>query len=104
MTFDRACSLADVPKDEALAVTVGDYDVAIARDGTSSSRSGPVLHAGSALRGRGGRMAPSSAGCTARASSCAPASPPTSRDGAVATFPVEVRGDEQLVDTTTTLN
>ena len=33
MTFERACALADVPTDEALAVTVGDYDVAIARDG-----------------------------------------------------------------------
>ena len=28
--FERACALADVPKDEALAVTIGEYDVAVA--------------------------------------------------------------------------
>ena len=33
MTFERACALADVPEDEALAVTLGDHDVAVARDG-----------------------------------------------------------------------
>jgi len=31
VTFERACAVADVPTDEALGVTVGDYDVAIAR-------------------------------------------------------------------------
>ncbi len=30
MAFERACALADVPSDEALGVTVGAYDVAIA--------------------------------------------------------------------------
>ena len=33
MTFERACALADVPTDEALGVTIGAYDVAVARDG-----------------------------------------------------------------------
>ena len=33
MSFERACALVDVPADEALAVTVDRYDVAIARDG-----------------------------------------------------------------------
>ena len=33
MTFVRACALDEVPTDAALGVTVGDYDVAIARDG-----------------------------------------------------------------------
>ncbi len=33
MTFARACSLDDVPPDEAVAVTVGGLDVAVARNG-----------------------------------------------------------------------
>ena len=33
MTFVRACALDEVPVDTALAVTVGDLDVAVARDG-----------------------------------------------------------------------
>jgi 3-phenylpropionate/trans-cinnamate dioxygenase ferredoxin subunit len=33
MSFVRACALADVPADEALAVTIDRYDVAVARDG-----------------------------------------------------------------------
>ena len=33
MTFERACALTEVPTDEALAVLVGDLEVAIARDG-----------------------------------------------------------------------
>ncbi|MCX6400284.1 MAG: non-heme iron oxygenase ferredoxin subunit [Propionibacteriales bacterium] len=33
MTFERACALDDVATDEALAVTIDRYDVAIARDG-----------------------------------------------------------------------
>ena len=33
MAFERACAVADVPTDEALGVTIGAYDVAVARDG-----------------------------------------------------------------------
>jgi 3-phenylpropionate/trans-cinnamate dioxygenase ferredoxin subunit len=33
MTFTRACAVADVPTDEAFAVTVDDTPVAVARDG-----------------------------------------------------------------------
>ncbi len=33
MTFVRACTLDEVPTDEALGVTIGDHDVAVARDG-----------------------------------------------------------------------
>ncbi len=33
MTFVRACALDEVPTDEALAVTIGDLDVAVARNG-----------------------------------------------------------------------
>ncbi len=31
MAFERACSLTEVPEDEALGVTIGRYDVAVAR-------------------------------------------------------------------------
>ena len=33
MTFVRVCALDEVPTDQALGVTVGDIDVAVARDG-----------------------------------------------------------------------
>ena len=33
MSFERACALSDVPEDEALAVTLGAQDVAVARHG-----------------------------------------------------------------------
>ena len=33
MAFERVCAATEVPEDEALAVTVGDLDLAIARDG-----------------------------------------------------------------------
>ena len=33
MSFERACALADVPEDEALGVTLGGRDVAVARHG-----------------------------------------------------------------------
>jgi 3-phenylpropionate/trans-cinnamate dioxygenase ferredoxin subunit len=33
MTFVRACALDEVPTDEALGVTIGAFDVAVARNG-----------------------------------------------------------------------
>ena len=33
MTFELACELAEVPEDQPLAVTLGRYDVAVARHG-----------------------------------------------------------------------
>ena len=33
MAFELACTLDEVPTDQALAVTLGRYDVAVARDG-----------------------------------------------------------------------
>jgi 3-phenylpropionate/trans-cinnamate dioxygenase ferredoxin subunit len=33
MGFERACALDEVPTDQALAITLGRYDLAIARDG-----------------------------------------------------------------------
>ena len=33
MAFERVCALADVPEDEAIGVTLGDQDIAVARHG-----------------------------------------------------------------------
>jgi 3-phenylpropionate/trans-cinnamate dioxygenase ferredoxin subunit len=33
VTFERACALADVPEDEAVAVTLGIQEIAVARNG-----------------------------------------------------------------------
>ena len=33
MSFERVCALSEVPDDEALGVTVGSMEVAVARDG-----------------------------------------------------------------------
>ena len=33
MSFERACALADVPEDEAVAVTLGTQEIAVARNG-----------------------------------------------------------------------
>ena len=109
MAFERACAARPTcPPTRPSAVTIGRYDVAIAR-----ARRRGLRHPGRVLARRGRRCArarsttaPSSAGCTARASTCAPASPPACpATEPVATFPVEVRdGDDVYVDVTTTLN
>jgi 3-phenylpropionate/trans-cinnamate dioxygenase ferredoxin component len=106
VTFQRACSLDDLRDGEALGVTVDDQDVAIAREGdevfvvedTCSHAYVPLsegdvegctvecwLH-GSRFDLRTGKP------------TGLPATEP------VATFPVEVRGTDVYVDTSTTLN
>ena len=115
MGFERACALADVPGDEALAVTVGAYDVAIARDGdevfaieNQCSHAAVALSEGEVMGGG----APPTIECWLHGScfdlrtgkpTHLPATEP------VAVFPVEVRanpdaGSDVYVDTTTTLN
>ncbi|WP_348537286.1 non-heme iron oxygenase ferredoxin subunit [Nocardioides sp. 1609] len=110
MTFQRACALADVPTDEALAVTIGEYDVAIARDGEELLAIQDLCtHAHVALSE--GDVERDGGSCTIECwlhgsrfdlrtgqPSGLPATEP------VATFPVEVREDGVYVDTTTTLN
>lgn len=110
MTFERACALADVPKDEALAVTIGEYDVAIAKiersDGVEFfALQDQCSHA--AVQLSEGEVADGTVECWLHGSCFElrtgkpthfPATEP------VATFPVEVRGDELYVDITTTLN
>ena len=77
---DRACALADLPRTRPSA------SPSTARTSPSpatATRSSPIedmcSHAAVALSEGDSRTAPSSAGCTGRASTCAPASPPASR-------------------------
>jgi 3-phenylpropionate/trans-cinnamate dioxygenase ferredoxin subunit len=106
MTFERACAPADVPKDEALAVTIGAYDVAVARDGDEFfALQDQCSHASVSLSE--GEVENGAVECWLHGSCFElrtgkpthfPATEP------VATVPVEVRGDDLYVDVTTTLN
>ncbi len=110
MTFERACALADVPKDEALAVTIGDYDVAVARDGEEffalqdqCSHAAVQLSEGEVSNdGTGGVVECWLHGSCFELRTGKPTHFPATES--VATFPVEIRGDELYVDVTTTLN
>ena len=106
MSFERACALADVPTDEALAVTIGAYEVAVARHGDEVfALQNLCSHA--AVELSEGEVADGTVECWLHGScfelrtgkpTHLPATEP------VATFPAEVRGDAVYVDTTTTLN
>lgn len=106
MTFERACSLADVPVDEALAVTVDRYDVAIARDGDEFFALQDLCsHA--AVQLSEGEVDGGTIECWLHGScfdlrSGKPTNFPATEP--VATFPVEVRDGDIYVDVTTTLN
>ena len=106
MSFERACALADVPTDEALAVTLGPLDVAIARDGDEVfAIQNECSHAAVALSE--GEVADGTVECWLHGScfdlrtgkpTHLPATEP------VAIFPVDVRDGYVYVDTETTLN
>ncbi len=110
MAFERACELDEVPDDEAVAVTVGAYDVAVARDGDEVfAVENQCSHAAVALSE--GEVAAGTVECWLHGScfdlrtgkpTHLPATEP------VATFPVDVRqgpdGPVVYVDTETTLN
>lgn len=106
MTFERACALGDVPTDEALAVTVGAHDVAVARDGDEVYALQDLCsHASVSLSE--GEVADCTVECWLHGSrfdlrTGKPTGLPATEP--VATFPVEVRGGDVYVDTTTTLN
>ncbi|HWJ08701.1 MAG TPA: non-heme iron oxygenase ferredoxin subunit [Nocardioides sp.] len=106
MTFERVCALADVPVDEALAVTVDRYDVAIARQGDEVFALQDLCsHA--AVQLSEGEVADCTVECWLHGSTFdlrtgKPTNLPATEP--VATFPVEVRGDDVYVDTATTLN
>jgi 3-phenylpropionate/trans-cinnamate dioxygenase ferredoxin subunit len=110
MAFEKACAVADVPTDEALGVTLGEYDVAIARDGDELFAIQDLCsHAAVPLSE--GEVEACTIECWLHGSrfdlrTGKPTGLPATEP--VATFPVEVRDDPDgstvYVDTTTTLN
>jgi 3-phenylpropionate/trans-cinnamate dioxygenase ferredoxin subunit len=106
MTFELACAASDVPKDEALGVTIGDLDVAIARhDDEFFAIQDLCSHAAVALSE--GEVDDCTVECWLHGSrfdlrTGKPTGLPATEP--VATFPIEVRDDGVYVDTATTLN
>ena len=110
MGFVRACALDEVPSDQALAVTIGDLEVAVARDGEEVfAIQDHCSHAAVALRE--GEVADCTVECWLHGSrfdlrTGKPTGLPATEP--VATFPVQIRDDEGSatvwVDTDTTLN
>ncbi|WP_107774326.1 non-heme iron oxygenase ferredoxin subunit [Nocardioides sediminis] len=110
MGFVRACALDEVPADQALAVTIGDLDVAVARDGEEVFAIQDLCsHAAVALSE--GDVADCTVECWLHGSrfdlrTGKPTGLPATEP--VATFPVQIRDDEGSatvwVDTDTTLN
>ncbi|CAN5572934.1 non-heme iron oxygenase ferredoxin subunit [soil metagenome] len=110
MSFEPACAASDVPTDEALGVTIGAFDVAIARDGEEFFAVQDLCsHA--AVNLSEGEVANCAIECWLHGSTFdlrtgKPTSFPATEP--VATFPVEIRdtpdGGFVYVDTTTTLN
>jgi 3-phenylpropionate/trans-cinnamate dioxygenase ferredoxin subunit len=106
MSFERACSLSEIPEDEALAVTIDRYDVALARHGSEVFALQDLCsHAAVALSE--GEVEDCTVECWLHGSrfdlrTGKPTGFPATEP--VATFPVEVRGDDVYVDVATTLN
>ncbi|WP_193607015.1 non-heme iron oxygenase ferredoxin subunit [Nocardioides lijunqiniae] len=106
MAFELACALSDVPTDEALGVTVGGVDLAVARhEDEVFALQDLCSHAAVALSE--GEVEDCTVECWLHGSrfdlrtgkpSGFPATEP------VATFPVEVRDDGVYVDVSSTLN
>ena len=106
MGFERVCAADEVRADEALAVTVGDLELAIARDGDDFYAVQNVCsHAEVALSE--GEVADCQIECWLHGSrfdlrSGKPTGLPATEP--VSTFPVEVREDGVYVDVTEPLN
>jgi 3-phenylpropionate/trans-cinnamate dioxygenase ferredoxin subunit len=110
MGFVRACALDEVPSDQALAVTIGDLEVAVARAGEEVFAIQDLCsHAAVALSE--GEVADCTVECWLHGSrfdlrTGKPTGLPATEP--VATFPVQIRDDEGSatvwVDTDTTLN
>ncbi len=110
MTYERACALDDVSPDEALAVTIGQYEVAVARDHDEVFAVENICsHAAVALSE--GEVADCTVECWLHGSrfdlrTGKPTGLPATEP--IATFPVETRDVdgslEVYVDVTTTLN
>ncbi|QBX57148.1 non-heme iron oxygenase ferredoxin subunit [Nocardioides seonyuensis] len=106
MTFVRACSLDEVPADQALAVTIGDLEVAVARNGEEVFALQDLCsHAEVALSE--GEVADCQIECWLHGSmfdlrTGKPTNLPATEP--VSTFPVDVRSGDVYVDVDTTLN
>jgi 3-phenylpropionate/trans-cinnamate dioxygenase ferredoxin subunit len=106
MAFVRVCAVDEVPTDEALGVTVGDLEVAIAQDGGEYfAIQNECSHAAVALSE--GDVADCQIECWLHGSrfdlrTGKPTGLPATEP--VAVFPVEVRNDEIYVDTAVSLN
>ena len=111
MVMERACTIDEIPLDEALGVTIGRYDVAIARhEDEFFAVENICSHAAVALSE--GEVTVSDFGaCTVECwlhgsrfdlRTGKPTGLPATEP--IATFPVEVRGGDLYVDTSTTLN
>jgi 3-phenylpropionate/trans-cinnamate dioxygenase ferredoxin component len=108
VTFERACSLADLTDDKALGLVVGGQDVALARAGEEVfALEDQCSHALVALSEGELDAAACTVECWLHGSEFdlrtgqptgLPATVP------VATFPVELRDGDVFVDVTTTLN
>ncbi len=106
MAYLKACAVSDVRPDEALAAVVGDIEVAIARNEDEFFAIRDLCsHAHVALSE--GEVEDCTIECWLHGSrfdlrTGKPTSFPATEP--VALFPVEVRGEDVYVDTTTTLN
>ena len=106
MGFERACSLDDFREGEALAATIDDQDVAIAREGDEVfAVEDTCSHAYVPLSE--GEVEGCTVECWLHGSrfdlrTGKPTGLPATEP--VATFPVEVRGNDVYVDVSTTLN
>jgi 3-phenylpropionate/trans-cinnamate dioxygenase ferredoxin component len=106
MGFERAASLDEFRDGEAIGATIGDQDVAIARDGEELFAVEDICsHAAVALSE--GEVEGCTVECWLHGSrfdlrTGKPTGLPATEP--VATFPVEVRGNDVYVDTSTTLN
>jgi 3-phenylpropionate/trans-cinnamate dioxygenase ferredoxin subunit len=106
MAFERACSLGDVPEDEALGVTLGAFEVAVARHGEEVFAVENICsHAAVALSE--GEVEDCTVECWLHGSrfdlrTGNPTGPPASEP--VTIYPVRVDGDDVLVDVANPLN
>ncbi len=106
MSLERACALADIPDGRALAVTIGAYDVAIARHGDEVHAVQDLCsHASVELSDGdvdGGQIECWLHGSCFDLRSGKPTGLPATEP--ISVFPVEVRGDAVYVDTVETSN
>ncbi|MCY7399590.1 MAG: non-heme iron oxygenase ferredoxin subunit [Nocardioides sp.] len=106
MTFARACALGDIREDEALGVIVDGQEVALARHGDEIFAFEDVCSHG-AVALAGGEVVDCTVECWLHGSrfdlrTGKPTGLPATEP--VATFPIDLRGDDVFVDIQSTLN